>query len=143
MHARVNSASIRERRSARPSKGPPASKFPNFEYTEERSNGPEFRQAARRKAVGMYSRATASGAVRRRLPTGCWVVGWGGRRVAAWGSPAGRGASPPGSGMEAAGGRAPFLLAAGWRRELWWGTLLSRRPYGGGVSACHVFVDAF
>jgi len=53
---------------------------------------PALRRAALREGVGPSTSATASGAARARLPTGCWVMGLGGRRVAALGVPAWRAA---------------------------------------------------
>jgi len=61
---------------------------------------------------------TTSGAARGRLPTGCLVVRSGGRRVAGWGGPGGRTASPPAVGWRSGGGpggRAASPPAAGWR----------------------------
>jgi len=59
-------------------------------YGEQRSARasewtPAPRRAAQREGVELKSSATASGAARTRLPTGCWGLRWGGRRLAGWG----------------------------------------------------------
>jgi len=75
-------------------------------YGEQRSARasewtPAPRRAAQREGFGTNTSATVRRAVRARLATGCWVVGWASRRVAGCGGPGGSG----GGGRGAARGR--------------------------------------